>query len=67
MQSWCTIVLHGAVHEGRDGHVRKVDIEYRNHNGEIKRETFRGVRELVIVYPIDELDIYERLDQCLNR
>ena len=46
-----------AVHVGRDGHVRKVDIEYRNHNEEIKRETFRGVRELVIVYPIDELDI----------
>ena len=51
-----------ALHRGRDGVVRKVDVTYKNSNENISRITRRGVRELVIISPIDELDIYERLD-----
>ena len=54
-----------AVHESKDGQVRRVDIEYKNHNEGIRRTTQRGVRELVIIYPIHQLDIYERLDQTV--
>ena len=42
---------------GRDGHVRKVDVEYNNYNENTIRITQRGVRDLVNVYPVDELDI----------
>ena len=55
-----------AVYEGRDGHIRRVDIEYKNANEHIKRVTQRGVRDLVIVYPIEELDIYERLSELVD-
>ena len=49
-------------YKGTDGHVRRVDVEYMNHNEGVKRVTQRGVRDLVIVYPVNELDIFERLD-----
>ena len=51
------------VYEGKDGRVRRVDVEYQNHNEEVKRSTERGVRELVVVHPIDELDIYTQLHE----
>ena len=54
-----------AVHEGKDGHIRRVDVEYRNANENTKRITQRGVRDLVIVFPVDELDIYERLNNLI--
>ena len=54
-----------AVHEGKDGHIRRVDVEYRNANETTKRTTQRGVRDLVIVFPVDELDIYERLNNLI--
>ena len=50
-----------AVHSGKDGHIRRVDIEYQNFSEETKRTTQRGVRDLVVISPVDELDIYERL------
>ena len=49
------------LHKGRDGLVRKVDVEYQNSNESTKRTTQRGVRDLIVVHPVDELDIYERL------
>ena len=55
-----------SVHKGQDGHVRKVDVEYRNASENARRTTTRGVRDLVNVSPIDELDIYERLDQMIR-
>ena len=55
-----------SVHKGQDGHVRKVDVEYRNASENARRTTTRGVRDLVNVSPIDELDIYERLDQMID-
>ena len=55
-----------AVHESKDGHIRKVDIEYKNHNEGVKRITQRSVRVLIIVYPVNELDIYEKLDEMFD-
>ena len=56
------------VHEGKDGIIRRVDVEYKNasESGWAKRTTQRGVRDLVIVYPIDELDDYERLAKLVD-
>ena len=53
-----------SVYESKDGNIRKVDIEYKNYSENIKRVTVRGVRDLVIVHPVDELDIYEQLHEC---
>ena len=49
------------LHKTRDNNIRKVDIEYQNSNEGVKRTTHRGVREIVSIYPVDELDIYEEL------
>ena len=51
------------VHLGRDQMVREIDIEYQNHNEGIKRITPRVVREIVVIYPVNELDIYEQLHE----
>ena len=48
---------------GADGRVRKVEVECRNFNEGVTRKTQRTIRELVIVHPVDELDIYERLHE----
>ena len=50
-----------AVHSGQDGHIRRVDVEYQTFSEDTKRTTQRGVRDLVVISPVDELDIYERL------
>ena len=50
-----------SVTPGADGQIRKVEVEYRNFNEGVTRKTQRTVRELVIIHPVDELDIYERL------
>ena len=52
-----------AVHKGGDARIRRVDVLYRNPKEGTNRVTQRGVRDLVLVFPIDELDIYERLDK----
>ena len=49
------------IHTGRDGKARKVEVEYQNSSEGVKRKTERGSRELVIIHPVDELDIYKRL------
>ena len=55
-----------SIHTSDDGQVRRLEVEYNNHNEPIKRITKRGVRDLIIVHPIDELHIYERLDQMME-
>ena len=50
----------------KDGRVRKVEVEYRNFNEGVSRKTQRTVRELVIIHPVDELDIYERLHEMFD-
>ena len=42
------------VHEGKDGKIRGVLVEYQNHNEDTKRSTERVVKELVVIHPIDE-------------
>lgn len=54
-----------SVHEGKDGQVRRVEIEYRNHNENIRRKTPRGVRDIIMIHPIDELDIYHELAEMM--
>ena len=49
------------IHKSRDGHVRKADIEYQNHNENVKRNTSRGARELVVILPYEEQGTYEML------
>ena len=50
---------------GDDGVIRKVHIKYRNHNEKRDRETFRSVRQLVVIHRVDELDLAKELhDVC---
>ena len=42
---------------GKDGKIREVEIEYQNHDEAIKRCTIRGVREIVVIHPVDEIGI----------
>ena len=37
-----------------DNEVRKVVAEYQNHNENIKRFTDRSVRDLILIYPVDQ-------------
>ena len=55
-----------AIFHSKDGYVRRIEIEYRNHNENNKRKTQRGVRDIVVVYPIDELDLYEELYEMIQ-
>ena len=44
-----------------DDKVRRVLVEYRNHNENTNRQTYRATRELVMIHPVDELSITEEL------
>ena len=48
---------------GKDGRIRTVDVEYQNHNENVKRKPERGVRELVVIHPIDEIGISAELQE----
>ena len=52
--------------ESKDGVVRVVEVEYRNHTEKKKRKTTRSVRDLVVVHPIDELGIMKELHDFAN-
>ena len=54
------------VYEGRDNLIRKVDVDYQNSTEGVKRSTQRGVRDLVIIHSVDELDIYEILHELVQ-
>ena len=47
--------------ESKDGIIRSVEVEYQNPAENIKRRTTRGVRELVVVHPVDELSLSKEL------
>ncbi len=55
-----------SLQRSNDGNIRKVEVTYRNSNEGVNRVTQRGVRELVVVFPVDELDIYEKLDKLID-
>ena len=56
-----------AVNVGKDGHIRKVEVEYQNHNEGVKRSTVRGVRELIVEHPVDEPGINAELAEFTQR
>ena len=53
------------IFRSRDGLIRKVNVKYKNSNENTFRVTNRGVRELILISPINEIDIYERLDHMM--
>ena len=42
--------------KGRDGHVRRVDIEYKNHNEDVPRVTDRAARSVIKLFHINDSD-----------
>lgn len=50
-----------SVEIGNDGNVRRVLVEYKNQNENVKRETFRSVRSLVLVHAINDPDFFKEL------
>ena len=54
------------IHPSADGLIRKVDVKYRNHNEKTDRETFRAVRELVVIHHVDELDLTQELAEMCD-
>ena len=49
--------------KSRDNITRTVKIEYRNHSENIKRCTRRGVHDLIIIHPIEEIGILKELEE----
>ena len=49
-----------------DDKIRKVKVEYQNSNENVKRTTFRSVRGLVVIHPIDELNLIQELGMIAN-
>ena len=47
----------------RDGRIRTVDVEYQNHQEGCKRVTTRGVRELIVIHPVDEIGLTSELNK----
>ena len=48
---------------GRDGLVRVAEVQYQNSNENVKRTTRRGVRELIVIHPVEEIGIYGELHE----
>ncbi len=49
------------LYTGKDGLVRTVGVEYQNASEETKRSTKRGVREIIVIHPVDEVSISKEL------
>lgn len=47
--------------EGRDEVIREAIVEYKNSNENTKRTTRRGVRDLVVIHPVEEIGIAAEL------
>ena len=41
--------------EGKDGKVRKIEVEYQNHKENVKRTTIRGVRDVIVIHTVEEM------------
>ena len=50
----------------RDLKIRQVEIEYQNVNEGTKRRTSRGVREIVVIHPVDELGLVRELNRLAD-
>ena len=47
----------------RDGRIRKLEIEYMNHNEKTRRKTTRASRDVVVIHPLGELGIIRELNR----
>ena len=57
---------YGIVNEilpSNNGIIRKVTVWYRNHQENVDWYITRSVRDLVLIYPIDELNLMEELEK----
>ena len=50
-----------SVNPSKDGRIRKVEVEYQNSSEDVKRTTVRGVRDLIVIHPVDELGLSKQL------
>lgn len=50
----------------KDGRIRKVEVEYMNYSEKVKRTTVRGVRDLIIIHPVEELGLSKELFDLAN-
>ena len=60
---------YGIIHQvekGKDGLIRKALVKYRNHNEKSDRFTWRSVRQLVIIHPVDEINLMDELSKMNN-
>ena len=60
---------YGIVNEfvpSKDGVIRKVIVRYRNHQENVDRYTTRSVRDLVLIHPIDELNLMKELGKVAS-
>ena len=55
------------LYTSNDGLIRSVDVTYQNHTENVKRVTKRGVRELVVIHPVEELGISKELHDLATR
>ena len=55
-----------SVSSGKDGHIRTVEVQYKNSNEDTKRTTKRGVRQLVMIHPVEELGLFSELNDAAN-
>ena len=50
-----------SVEVGKDDKIRTVNVKYHNHNEGFPRTTRRAARELVMIHPVEELNLMEEL------
>ena len=43
--------------------VHRVTVEYKNHHESPKRCTTRGIRDLIMIHPVDELNILQEFGE----
>ena len=53
--------LINAIHSSKDNKTRKVSVKYRNSNENIDRFTTRSAREIIVIHPVDELNLIQEL------
>ena len=55
-----------SIEAGRDGRVRKVHVRYRNASENVDRITFRSARSIVVIHPVDEINVMQQLGQIAS-
>ena len=56
-----------SVQQSSDNVIQNVKVKYQNPNENVDRETFGSVRQLVMMHPVDEIDIIQELSSIKNR